>query len=200
MSVRTLSCISRIRILSALITALALIGNVSAQSLEINLNQDSARFTYSSLVGGSNYGRTELNAGFLYNESDNVLFDLGLQVIDVAGSKTPGLQIGVGPRVYYVDSDEYDGSGVGVALGGNLRYKLSGAPRMSLAGTAYYAPSITSTLDVESLFELGLRVSYEMLPTANVYLGYRRIRVDLGKPVGYIILDKGAIFGMKFTF
>lgn len=198
MSVCTLS---RIRVLSALIaTAPALIGSASAQSLDINLNQDSARFIYSSLVGGSNYGRTELSAGFLYNESDNVLFDLGLQVIDVAGSKTPGLEIGVGPRAYYVTSDEYDAAGVAVALGGNLRYKLAQAPRMAFHGTAYYAPSITSTLDVESLFESGLRISYEMLPTANVYLGYRRIRVDLGKPVNSITIDKGAIFGMKFVF
>ena len=92
----------------------------SAQKVDVTLSQESARLTYITLVGGSNFGRTEMNYGVLFNEDDNGVFDVGLQVIDVAGSKTPGLELGVGPRFYYLRNDKYDVNAAAVALGGYL--------------------------------------------------------------------------------
>jgi hypothetical protein len=40
----------------------------------------------------------------------------------------------------------------------------------------------------------------EILPTANIYLGYRRIRVDYTKGIGTHTLDDGAMLGMDFSF
>lgn len=185
-----------------LTTVLLLIASfgASAAKLDINLNQESARFNYYALIGGSTYGRTEMNAGLLYNQDKNMLLEVGLQVIDVAGSKAPGLEIGVGPRLYYFITDIPDASGVAIALGGDLRYNLPQVQRLALQGTVYYAPSITSTLDADSFFEFGTRVAYEILPTANVYLGYRRIRVGYTKGKGSHTLDDSAMFGINFSF
>ena len=130
----------------------------SAAKFDINLNQDSARFVYSSLIGGSTFGRTEMSAGLLYNEDKNSVWELGLQVIDVAGTKTPGLEVGVGPKLYYFTSDKPDASGGAIALGGNLHYKFTQLQRLAISGTLYYAPSITATLDADSFFEAGLPV------------------------------------------
>ncbi len=172
----------------------------SAQRIDINLKQDSARFSYVTLVGGSTFGRTEMTTGILYNEDGNQVANVDLQVIDVAGSKTPGLELGVGPRFYYLKHDNTNSSGAAVALGGQLRYKLPNVQRTSLIGNLFYAPSITTTLDAENMYEFGLGVSYELLPTANVYLKYRRIRANFTKGIGVENIDSGTVVGMTFTF
>lgn len=174
--------------------------SANAQRVDINLKQDSARFTYITLIGGSTFGRTELNAGILYNEDGNQAADIGLKVIDVAGSKTPGLELGVGPRFYYLKHDDTDTSAAAIALGGHLRYKIPNVQRLSIIGTAYYAPSITSTLDARNMYEAGLGVGYEILPTANIYVKYRKIRAKFTKGVGAETIDNGTVIGMDFTF
>jgi len=187
------------RILTAFLLIL-LSTTVSAQRLDINLKQDSARFSYIALIGGSTFGRTEMNAGILYNEDGNQAANVGLQVIDMAGSKTPGLEVGVGPRFYYLKHDASNSSAAAVAVGGQLRYKLPSVQRLSLIGNLFYAPSITTTLDADNLYEFGMGASYELLPTANVYLKYRRIRADFTKGVGAETIDSGVVLGMNFSF
>jgi len=172
----------------------------SAQRLDINLKQDSARFTYITLIGGSTFGRTEMNAGILYNEDGNQVADIGLQVIDMAGSKTPGLELGVGPRFYYLKHHNSNSSAAAIALGGQLRYKLPTVQRLAFIGRLFYAPSITTTLDAKNMYEFGLGTSYELLPTANVYLSYRRIRANFSSGVGPENIDSGIVVGMDFTF
>ena len=191
------------RILTTMLLLIASLGasvSASAARLDVNLNQDSARFTYYSLIGGSTYGRTEMSTGLLYNEDKNYLLELGMQVVDVAGSESPGLEIGVGPKLFYTFDDESDVTGLSIAIGGIIRYSLPQLPRLALQGSLYYAPSITSTLDTDSFLEYGARVAYEILPTANIYLGYRRIRIDYTKGVGSQTLDDGAMLGMDFSF
>jgi len=187
------------RILTTILLILAS-ATVSAQRIDVTLNEDSARFSYFTLIGGSTFGRTELNTGILYNEDDNYAVDVGLQVIDVAGSKTPGLELGVGPRFYYMRYDDTDSDAAVIALGGQLRYKLSKLPRLAIMANAHYAPSITSTLDADSMHEYGVGLGYELLPTANIYLIYRRIRVEFTKDVGSETIDSGTSLGVNFTF
>ena len=192
---------ARILSISLLILAsLLLSATASAQRLDITLKQDSARFSYISLIGGSTFGRTEMNTGLLYNEDENIAIDIGLQVIDVAGSKTPGLELGVGPRFYYLHHDKKDANAAVIALGGQLRYKLPSVPRLSILGSAFYAPSITSTLDAHNMNEIGFGIAYELLPTANTYLLYRRIRADFTGGVGLENIDSGVSLGVSFTF
>lgn len=185
-----------------LLTGLLFLVSVGAHAakMDVNLAQDSARFSYYSLVGGSNFGRTEMSTGLMYNDDKNMLVELGIQVIDVAGSKTPGLEIGVGPRLYYFSSDEPDASGLVIAVGGNFRYKLAQMQRVIFSGNIHYAPSITSTIDADTYIEFGLRAGYELLPTADIYLGFRGIRVDYTKGIGEHTLDETAMVGMTFSF
>ncbi len=182
------------------VTLLMLATAVNAQRLDMNLGQDSVRLTHVSLVGGSTFGRTEMSAGILYNEANNTVLDLGLQVIDVAGSKTPGLEVGVGPKLYWVSADTNNAYGLAVALGGKLRYKLRSLPRTLVQGSAHYAPGITSTVDVDSLLETNLRMGYELLPTANTYIGYRRIMVEFGRAKQTQTVDSGVYVGLEMTF
>lgn len=174
---------------------------VYAAKADINLAQDSARFTYFSSIGGSNYGRTEMSAGLMFNKDKNSLWELGLQVVDAAGSKSPGLEIGIGPKLYFFKSDSNpDASGLVVAIGASFRYKFPQMQRLFMGGAIYYAPSITSTIDAENYMEFGLRAGYEILPTADVYVGIRNIRVDYTKGNGSHPLDETAMIGTTFSF
>lgn len=188
------------RHLIAAFSLVAVSTGAMAQKMDINLGGESARFIYSSLMGGSTFGRSEVSAGLLYNEDKNSMFDLGLQVIDMAGSKTPGLELGLGPKFFYANYDRADTSAAGIALGGSMRLKLASAPRVNFGATAYYAPSITSTLDGDTYLELGFRIGYDLLPTATAYVGARKIRISLDKGKGTHDLDDTAMVGMKFAF
>lgn len=170
-----------------------------ARSFDMNLSSDAAQFKYGSHVGGTNFGRSEMTIGFLYNEDDAYLGEIGLLVIDEAGSKTPGLELGVGPKFWFGGSDEADVDISGIGLGGQLRYKNMNYPRIIYGFSLFYAPSIVAFLDADSILEYDLRVEYELLPTANVYIGYRNIEADI-KGSGEAEIDDSAIIGLRFNF
>ena len=192
MSVRKLAAVS---LLCAASTGTAL-----AQTMDINLGDKSASFHFNTLMGGSTFGRTELGAGLIYNENKNRVIDLSLLVVDTAGSKTPGLEVGVGPKFLYLRHDDSNSEGAAIALGGRLRYKMPSVKRVVIGGEAYYAPSITSFMDADNAYELQLRVGYEVLPTATAYIGFRNVHGSFSKAVGNESLDRSGHLGIQFTF
>lgn len=170
-----------------------------ARSLDINLSEESAQFKIGYLVGGSIYGRTEMSLGLLYNEDKNYVAEVGLQVIDEAGTKTPGLEIGAGAKFFYVSTDIGAEDAMAIGLGGQLRYKFTQAPRFLVAIYGYHAPSIVSFIDAENMTEFGALIGYELLPTANIYVGFRQIDVEFTKS-GDREIDSSTVFGLKFIF
>jgi hypothetical protein len=168
----------------------------SAATFDINLSNKSAQVRYATVIGGSTLGRTESSAEFLYTESSKYVLDFGLLVIDVAGSKSPGLEVGVGPKLYFADGD--NGHTVAIGLGGQLRYKIPGLQRVNFGLDGYYAPNIVSFANAKNMYEVGIRLGYEILPTADVYTGYRRVHADFDK--GDETLDEAIIFGLKVSF
>ena len=169
-----------------------------AQNFILNLGEDTAQVSYSSNVGGSEFGRSELKFGYLHNSVLGVDFaEIGLLVIDVAGTKSPGLEVGIGPKLFYATLDCCDA--VAIGLGGTLRYKLGNNSRFYLAGQFYFAPGVVSFSDSKSMYEAVLEFGFEVLPTADIYVGIRDIKVDFGGPED-VTIDDTAYFGMKLSF
>ena len=169
-----------------------------AQNLEINLAQHSAQFKYSTAVGGSNYGRSEMYIGGLYNDDKRAaVSELALLVVDNAGSKTPGLTMGLGPKVWVAKRGDY--SAVAIAIGADFKYKLGMDDRLFTRAHAFYAPSIVSFGDANKMYELSLTLGYEMLPTADAYFGYRTIKADFPLDSDRI-LDNSLFFGIRIAF
>lgn len=189
---------SSLTILSSgmLIGAVTFSSHSTAASLDLNLNNKSAQIRLATVIGGTTVGRTQTSIGFLYNDDEKYVVDLGLLVIDVAGSKSPGLEIGVGPKLYFADGDK--GEAVAIGLGGQLRYKIPALQRLNFGLEGYYAPDIVSFAEADSMYEVGFRVGYEILPTADVYAGYRRIRAEFDK--GDETLDESLMLGFKLSF
>ena len=179
-----------------LIGAALFCGNSNASSLDLNLSNKSAQLRYATVIGGTTMGRSETSVGFLYTDEEKYVFDLGLLVVDVAGSKSPGLEIGVGPRFYAADGD--NGQAIAIGLGGRLRYKIPALQRLNFGLEGYYAPDIVAFADADNMYEVGFRMGYEILPTADVYAGYRRIRAKFN--LGDETLDESLMFGFKLSF
>ncbi len=171
--------------------------NLYAQALELTVGEKSAAATWGITIGASNVGRTEINLGILYNEERNALGEVGILVVDVAGSKSPGLSIGIGPNFYFASTDTGDIAAIG--LGGELRYKLPSLNRLFFSFIGYYAPNIVTFAKADNLYELGANIGYEILPTADIFLGYRKIKADFGS-LGDEALDDSFHFGMRFRW
>jgi hypothetical protein len=180
----------------ALLSGALFSNNSSAASFDINLSNRSAQIRYATVIGGSTLGRTESSMAFLYNDSDKYVVDFRLLVIDVAGSKSPGLELGVGPKFYYGHGD--NGNAVVIGLGGQLRYNVPGLPRVNFGLDGYYAPNIVSFANAKNLYEVDLRAGYEIMPTADVYLGYRHIHAKFDS--GQETLDESTMIGLKISF
>jgi len=169
---------------------------VHAKALDMNLNDDTAEFEFITPVGFENsIGGALLNLGFLSTTSDDVMGIVGFQAVDEAGSATPGLKVGVGVMGFAgtIDSNDI----YAVALGGNARVPVYN--RVTIFGDVHFAPDVVSFGDAERLLYLNARLEYAILPQATVYLGYRKLTVNLNTG-DHVAIDNGANIGIQFTF
>lgn len=169
---------------------------VMADSLDLNLNDDSMRLTYEANMGNS----MALDAGYYYNDrlkgSDADMMHVGLHVTGDNWSQSGVFNIKIGGRLIYTDLDMYEVMALG--LGGEVRF--SPVHRVGIGGSAYYAPRIASFLDGERYSEYGLKLDYQLLTQAYVYVGYRWIDVEVENVRGRWELDDSAHLGMKLLF
>lgn len=183
-----------------LVPLLFLIGSTQAfaQNFELNLGEHSAQAIYTTAVGGTNYGRSELNFGALYNDKEKTtLGEFSLMVVDSAGANSPGLELGIGPKIWVAQRD--DRSAVAVAIGGRLKYKLGMNDRLFTRARFSYAPSIVTFADANKMWEASAELGYEMLATADFYGGYRVIEAEFPNYDNHF-LDNSAYFGIRIQF
>ena len=175
--------------------------NASAQTASITLSESSAQLGYSFLIGGSNYGRTEVGVDFLYNDEDVYIADASLLVFDEVGSKMRGLVAGLGGKAYGASASknstrqEY----LVLGIGGMLRFALPQNKRIIFGVDGYYAPPIVSFLDADRFYETAGRIEYEVLPQASAFVEYRKfyVETDFG---GKGSIEKGYRVGMEINF
>ncbi len=173
-------------------------GAAYADSLDVNLNDDTLRLTYAKAIQ-STYKGLELDAGWLYteeNDDSESLFHLGLQVSGENWSDAGTFDISVGGRAVYGSPGDYDLMAIG--FGGDVRF--SPIERVGFGANAYFAPSITSFMDAEGYREYGVRVDYQLLPQAFIYVGYRDIEIDIEDVGPDAEYDDEAHIGFKMLF
>lgn len=187
-----------------LLAALFLLGcgpQLAAQELDINLSNDSALFRYiGHQSGGSTFGGTETDLGFLYTTDDDIVGMFGIQVTGETGSGSPGLQAGVGLKAFGATADEADADVFALTLGGQLQYRPQSLSRVLVGVDGFFSPDIVTFVDAESFSFVSARVGYEILPQATAYLGYRKIRADLENGGGEVTIESGGHVGVMLTF
>lgn len=87
----------------------------------------------------------------------------------------------------------------GLALGGELKYKVPMNDKVELHGSIYYAPSPTLTDDLDYLTDLTLTASYQLLHNGVIYLNYRNIQAEHESGAS-LKMDSGFNLGLKFLF
>lgn len=182
--------------------------SASAQTAAISFNNNSAQLGYGFLVDGTTYARMEFRTDFLYSKDKTYMLSPGIMLTDDVGSKVKGLRGGLGGKLYGAsvrDTDTgEDAKFLALSVGGMLRYSLPVNPRVFLGVDGYISPNILS-FDADLFYEAGVKVGFEALATASVFLEYRRFYVNTEKGSvafddGSTAFESGVRFGMELTF
>jgi hypothetical protein len=190
--------LSRIVALSLLIASTT----VMADSIDITLRDTSAQFQYRTSMGRDALGKTEFHVGALYVNKHNMMSDFGLLVKDELGGNAPGFSVGVGLKglaAQVTGKNLVENNVSALALGGLVRYSPPEAHRLGIVGQVYFSPNIVTFGNADRYVESGVRIEFEVIPQAVVYLGYRRIGFGI-KAQPYAILDEGANLGVRISF
>ena len=166
---------------------------VLADSLDINLNNDSVQAIYAT-----DWRKAEFNAGFLSNGDQNDwVASMGLLA---SGEKQTGemrTEAGLGGKVYVADVSNKDVLALG--LGGQFSVHPNNIP-IGFGGYLYYAPDVVTFMDGKKFWEWGVRAEFEVVKkTANIYVGYRKVRADLDNNSN-VTVDSGGHVGVKISF
>ncbi len=180
-------------------------GVASAHAVDINLNDDAAQFRYLAYDGrAGGFGKREMDIGVLFTTDDDYLGMFGAQVIAEAGARSPGLEAGIGFKVFGARTERANVSAnlFSLAIGGQLRMTLPPHRRVLLGVEGHYSPKVVTFGDADGFSYVAASVGYEILPRASVYLGYRDVRakLDRGNFRGTRKIENGGHIGVKFEF
>ena len=173
-----------------------------ADSLDISLSNDVAQFQYIAPMGHVGQGKSEAHMGFLYNNSNNVLGDVGLLVMN-NGDNAAAASFGVGVKVIAATLEKENT--MALALGGQVRLSPSDDKKLGIVGQLYFAPDIVTFGDADRFIETGVRVEYEVMQQAAAYVGYRKIKFNVNTlpapfPAVGKVLDEGIHVGVRVAF
>lgn len=181
------------RLLMSLALAFAS-GTAAADSLDVNIHNDALRIVYGMGLESVSRG-AELEFGHMFNQDDQSVSHLGFIVSGENWSNAGVFDIGLGARGVYVDVDHLDATAL--ALGGRVRF--SPIQRLGVGAFAFHAPEIVSN-DADGYTEWGVRLDYQVLPQAFVYVGYREIELELEDGGPEVELDDEGHLGMRLMF
>ncbi len=155
-----------------LLLLLCATGVVNAGSIDLALNDEAARLGFGWPLAGE---WLQTDAAWLHHDEDGDVVTLGLHAIGDA-TFSERLEGGIGANAFWADADE--GDGWGLAIGGFFKWGLTREERLSLTAEAHVAPDIFAGGDLEGYLETGARVSYRVLTSAEVFVGYRYIELE----------------------
>lgn len=131
------------------------------------------------------------------DDADAFVPHVGVLLTGDTGAREAKVTAGLGVRAAWVDGEDDDGAVL--ALGGQVDLRLPGYERIALGAYAYGAPEVTSFGDVESYYDVGVSVGYEVIKDASIYVGWRTVQADID-PDGEIEADDGFHAGLRLNF
>lgn len=164
--------------------------------VDLNLDSDAVRASFATRLANSNL---QWGAGWLHHQDRGDVAHLGLHLVDAAASDSDNLIAGIGARLLYVKQDFSGASGTAVGVGGFVRYVFPQYDRFSVGGHVYFAPDVVAFGDLTEFHEIEARVSYNVLPEGDIYLGVRSARAKL-EGNGATSFNSGLHFGIQLRF
>jgi len=178
----------------AYLLLLFLFSSVSySQELEFQLSDDMARIMYTSSTIGENYGRLELEGGFLDADDDKrPSSDYRLHFgTHVRGESVDApIIVAVGARLYYGEAAQYDIGGLG--LGGDILLMPESWKGLGIGAFLYVVPSVVAFQDSDGMNEYGVTLNYQITSQALITIGYQNIETDIKNVSSTYNIDDGA--------
>lgn len=183
--------------LSAFALAVLAMPAAHAASLDLSLSDDSAQFLLTTPTDQWGMRDGEAGVGLLFNEDDDLLGTLRLLSTNRV---SPSLRFGVGVQGYLGDLDEVNETASAIAVGGNVGFSLAAQVPITLVLEGFIAPNILSFGDIERVTEYGARIEGEVSERAAVFVGYRKIEMDLDAGRGDYEVEDGLNLGVRIGF
>ena len=168
----------------------------AADEIDLSFNSDALRLQYAHPF---NSNALQIDGGWLYHDDNGDVLHVGLNLTGLATQGSDPVKAGVGARVTYSDGERSKQSGFAVGIGGFFRYALARYNRISISGQVYFAPSVMSLGDVDKFHDYTIRVGYNIMKAADVYIGARYVKgeYDGADDVRY---DTGMNIGFNLRF
>jgi hypothetical protein len=182
--------------LTSLVLVLLLSGSAIADEIDFSFNSDAFRFIYAHDFA-SNDLRSDF--GLLTTDDEGWIATTSLYLTGAASEGNNPLEAGIGGRTGWVEGDLSKQSGLPLAVGGFLKYTIPRFNRVSLRGEAWFAPDILSFGDLERYQDYSVRIGYNVLKQADIYLGYRYVKGHFSKAPSAEFDDK-AHLGISIRF
>ena len=169
--------------------------NAAAGTLDLSLNEYSARADLTKVIDEDGNGFAAISLGGLYNDKETVLGSLAMYVMGKI-TRLPKVQLGVGVKSYLLSTEEKDILAGG--FGALLRLENI-APKVNFDGRFFYCPDILTSLDANRMVESEVKIEYELIPRAIVFLSYTNIRAEM-EFIGSREVDEGVRLGLHLAF
>ena len=169
---------------------------VAADQVDLGFNSDALRLVY---VHEFRDAPLQIDGGLLYHSDNGEAVHVGVNLVDVASSGSRELVGGLGGRLVYQNGDLSSQDGFAIPVGGFLAYTPQRFNRFTLSVAGYFAPSILTIGDTEQYHDYSVRLAYNVMRQADVYIGARYVRGDYDNaPDAYF--DTGMHVGLTLRF
>jgi hypothetical protein len=184
------------KFITGLLASVVLCASASAGEIDLSFNSDAVRAFYVH-----DFANRDLHSdfGFLTDSDKGEVINVSLYLKGMASDGENPLEGALGARTGYADGDGPDQEGFPLAIGGYLKYILAASNRFSIRVDAWYAPDALTLSDLEKYEDFSIRLAYNFLREADVYVGARYVagEFDNGSDV---IFDNGLNAGINIRF
>ncbi|MGY5451824.1 YfaZ family outer membrane protein [Agarivorans sp. MS3-6] len=175
---------------SLLVASLLAIASPAAYATQFNfdLNNDAFEAGFGTAIGPG----AEVSANYMYSRPEGDLADIGIK----ATHQHEIHKFSIGAKFTKLWANNRANAHA-AAIGGD--YAITVAQNLTVSGSAYYAPSVLTSSELNRYYDLDAKIAYSIMPQADVYLGYRAIQFRYSSQQD-LDFNKGLYIGAAFNF
>lgn len=168
-------------------------------SLEASINNKAIQTEYERNVPSTD--TLVMNVGYTYSQKyKNKHAHIGTLGLQGMETNNRSYRVAIGSKLYVYDFSIY--SGAAISFGGVYYHAIPKATRFSVGGHAWFAPKVTSFGNTEQILDVGARVAYKIIDSADVFVGYRLLKLKNAKQGAAFSdnLESSAHLGFRLNF